>query len=114
MTDPAPKKAPSIASAKIEVWLAGVLMLLAFAVGFLLHGVINQPTSPAQPQPITGVPAGSIPGPLTNSQLQGGLPAGHPNLVTGQTGSGLPQASPTKSAGSKNSGNGKNNNKNSP
>ena len=97
MKDPAPEKGPSIAMAKIEVWLAGVLMILAFAVGFLVRGVTNEPSAPAQQQPITGVP-----GALTDSQVQGGtLPPGHPAVVPGQTVPGVTGASPTKAGGNK-------------
>ena len=105
MTDAATKKTPSLATAKIEVWLAGVLMIIAFAVGFLLHGITNEPSAPQQ-QPITGVVPAA---PLTDSQLQGGLPLNHPEVAPGQTGTGVPSASPTKDGGN-NQGNGNNNN----
>ena len=110
MTNTAPEKSPSFAMAKIEVWLAGVLMILAFAVGFLLHGVISEPTAPAV-QPISGLPGGIVPaGPLTGDQLQGQLPPNHPEVAPGQTGTGVPTASPTKVGGNKDTGSGNNNN----
>lgn len=107
MNDQAPDKAPSLANAKVEVWLAGVLMIIAFAVGFALHGLVNEPGTPAQQQPITGAPAGGVvpAAPLTDAQLQGGLPAGHPEVVPGQTGAGAPSASPTKDGHNKNNDN---------
>ena len=105
-TQTSENKTPSIATAKIEVWLAGVLMLLAFAVGFLLHGVTNPPSTPAPVQPITGLPGGVVPaGPLTNNQLQGGLPPNHPEVVPGQTVPGAPAPSTTGGG----NGNGNNN-----
>lgn len=112
MTDTEPDKVPSFATAKIEVWLAGVLMIVAFAVGFVLHGVTNEPAAPAT-QPITGVPAGGVipAAPLTDSQLQGGvLPPNHPEVAPGQTGTDVPTASPSKAGGTKDKGNDNNNN----
>lgn len=107
MTDAATKKTPSLATAKIEVWLAGVLMILAFAVGFLLHGVTSEPAAPAVQQPISGVPAGAIvpAGPLTDSQLQGGMPANHPEVAPGEAVPGAPVASPTKDKNGNNNNN---------
>jgi len=109
MTDSRDKKAPSIAMAKIEVWLAGVLMIIAFAVGFLLHGITNEPAAPVPQQPIPGLQGGIVPaGPLTGDQLQGGLPANHPEVAPGQTGA---DPSPTTGgSGNKDTGNGNNNN----
>jgi hypothetical protein len=109
MTDSKDTEAPSFAMAKIEVWLAGVLMILAFAVGFLLHGVTSEPAAPAVQQPISGLPpAGIVPAaPLTESQLQGGMPANHPAVAPGQTVPGAPVASPTKDKNG--NGNGNNN-----
>lgn len=115
MSESSDKKAPSIATAKIEVWLAGVLMILAFAVGFLLHGVTNTPSTPAPVQPVSGLPGGIVPaGPLTNSQLQGGLPPNHPEVIPGQTVPGAPLSSPTKSGNGGGSGGGSGGNNNNP
>ena len=77
------QKPPSALTAKVEVWLAGVLMLIAFAVGFVVRGVAsdNSTPAPATDQQLTGTTNGIVPAPpLTDQQLQAGLPAGHPAL----------------------------------
>ena len=113
MTNSGDKKTSSMATAKIEVWLAGVLMLIAFFVGFLLHGVTSEPAAPTQLQPVTGLQGGIVPaGPLTSDQIQGQLPANHPEVAPGQTAPGAPDASPSTGGGNKDQGNGNNNNNN--
>jgi len=88
-----PTKRPSGAGAalrtRVELWIAIMFMVVAFGAG-LTVGVLAQPKE----QPIVGVTTGGItqPGtggivapPLSDDQLNQGLPAGHPSL-TGATG----------------------------
>lgn len=70
---------------RIELWIALVFMALAFAAGVVIRGMAQSPepavgvgppttTIPGAPQP------GGEPPPLTEEQIQGGLPQGHPDL----------------------------------
>lgn len=85
----APEKAGAAAmKARIEVWLAAILMVISFAVGFVVRGVTTEEPAPATiEQQAPGLPQGVIPAPpLTDSQLNGGqLPAGHPGVDSGNT-----------------------------
>ncbi len=93
---------------RIELWIAVVFMVLAFAAG-LAVGVLAEPnaTTPVVGvgQTTTGVPGSSnLAPPLTDEQLQQGLPPGHPGLTGGdQSGKGS-NASSGDGNGSKGSG----------
>jgi len=82
-----------IARTKVELWLVVIFMALAFGAGIAVMVMYEEP------QPVVGVqqPAGQFPQapPLTDEQIQGGLPTGHPNLGagTGPTGAVGEQAS---------------------
>jgi hypothetical protein len=70
---------------RIELWVAIVVMALAFGAGMAVRvAATNQPASSAAVttiDPGTGIAAP----PLTDEQIQEGLPAGHPDLSGGQT-----------------------------
>lgn len=89
-TDQAPSGGlRSVLRARIELWLVVLFMALAFGAGVLVAALYQEepPT-----QPVVGVqPPGSFPvaPPLTDQQLQQGLPPGHPDIgATGPTGAG--------------------------
>jgi len=74
-----------IARTKVELWLVVIFMALAFGAGIAVMVMYEEP------QPVVGVqqPAGQFPQapPLTDEEIQGGLPSGHPDLgATGATG----------------------------
>jgi hypothetical protein len=75
-----------IARTKVELWLVVIFMALAFGAGIAVMVMYEEP------QPVVGVlqPAGQFPQapPLTDEEIQGGLPTGHPDLggATGATG----------------------------
>jgi hypothetical protein len=75
-----------IARTKVELWLVVIFMALAFGAGIAVMVMYEEP------QPVAGVqqPVGQFPQapPLTDEQIQGGLPTGHPDLSggTGATG----------------------------
>lgn len=87
---------------QIELWLVVLFMALAFGAGILITALYEEPTSP-----VVGIqdPTGQVVAPpLTDDQIQGGLPSGHPDLggatgATGETG-----AEDGKDAGSANGG----------
>jgi len=80
---------------RVELWIAILFMVVAFGAG-LTVGVLAQPKE----APVVGIGTGGIqaPGsslggvapPLSDEQLQQGLPSGHPSLTgpTGATGGG--------------------------
>lgn len=75
-----------IARTKVELWLVVIFMALAFGGGIAVMVMYEEP------QPVVGVqqPVGQFPQapPLTDEEIQGGLPTGHPDLDggTGATG----------------------------
>jgi hypothetical protein len=70
---------------RVELWIAVVCMALAFGAGIALSGVSQPASSPAS---TTAVDAGTFPfaPPLTDQQIEQGLPAGHPGLADEQIG----------------------------
>lgn len=73
----------------VELWLVVVFMALAFGAGIVVTALYEEP----QAEPVVGVQSttGQIAPPLTDDQIAGGLPSGHPDLggtagVTGATG----------------------------
>jgi len=79
----------AVLRARIELWLVVLFMALAFGAGVLVTALYQE--EPAT-QPIVGVQQpGSFPiaPPLSDEQLQQGLPPGHPDIdATGPTGAG--------------------------
>jgi len=63
---------------KVELWLAVVFMMLAFGAGIVVRGMSEQPAQPA----VGVAPVGQLPvaPPLTQEQIEQGLPPGHPDL----------------------------------
>jgi hypothetical protein len=66
----------------VTVVIAGLLMVISLLVGAIIGFLMGGSASPV----VSGVPAasapagatGTEPGPLTNEQIQGGMPSGHP------------------------------------
>ncbi len=80
----------AVLRARIELWLVVLFMALAFGAGVLVTALYEE--EPAT-QPVVGVQQpGSFPiaPPLSDEQLQQGLPPGHPDIggATGPTGGG--------------------------
>jgi hypothetical protein len=69
---------------RVELWLVVVFMALAFGAGIVVTAMYDEPAPVVGVQDTTGV----IAPPLTDDQIAGGLPSGHPDLgaVTGATG----------------------------
>ena len=89
----------SVVGARVRLWVVVVLMALSFAGGFVIRGLAQPP--PVQ-QPAMGVeqpfPIAPAP-PLSDSQIQGGLPPGHPSV-------GPPSEKQTQAAQKKNENSG--------
>lgn len=83
-----PRKAPW--KTKVQLWVAVALMAVGFAGGFLARGIGSQPSAPTTGSGQTStLPGGGAPGgagelapPLTEDQLNQGLPPGHPVVGT--------------------------------
>lgn len=69
----APPGVGSLLRIKVELWLAALLMAVAFGAGFLVQTLGSAGTG-AAPVGQTMAPA------LTDEQMQGGLPPGHPTI----------------------------------
>ena len=76
----------------VHLWLVIVLMAMSFGAGVIVRTmaepVVEQVAPPVQPQ--AGYPVAP---PLTDEEIQQGLPTGHPGLTgaTGATGAGAGQ-----------------------
>ena len=70
---------------RVELWVVIVFMALAFGAGIVVTAMYDE-----SPEPVVGFqqPAGQVPiaPPLTDQDIQGGLPSGHPD-IGGETGS---------------------------
>lgn len=78
---------------RVELWVVVVFMALAFGAGIVVTAMYEEPQ-----EPVVGFqqPAGQLPvaPPLTDQDIQGGLPSGHPDVggatgasgITGATG----------------------------
>ena len=80
MTETRPTAGASVAKVKIEAWLAAVLMVVSFGVGFVVRAVVTEDQQPAPiEQQVPGMPPGLIQEapPLAPDQLTGELPEGH-------------------------------------
>lgn len=70
----------------VQLWLAVVLMAMSFGAGVIVKAMAEPPATPAigTQQPVQQILAP----PLTDQQIQGDLPSGHPDLSGGGSGSG--------------------------
>lgn len=70
---------------RVELWLVVVFMALAFGAGIVVTAMYEEPADP-----VVGITdtTGQLAPPLTDDQIAGGLPSGHPDLgaATGATG----------------------------
>lgn len=83
----------------VELWLVVVFMALAFGAGIVITALYEEP---AEPVVGVGQTGGFVAPPLTDDQINQGLPSGHPDLgaATGATGaSGATGATGTTGAG---------------
>ena len=79
MTETRPTQGTSVAKVKIEAWLAAVLMVVSFGVGFVVRAVVTEEQQPVPiEQQVPGMPEGIVQAPpLAPDQLTGELPEGH-------------------------------------
>ena len=63
----------------VSLWIVVVLMAMSFGAGVIVK-TIAEPTTPATTAPQLATDFGSIAPPLTDDQLTGQLPEGHPDL----------------------------------
>jgi len=82
---------------RVELWVVVVFMALAFGAGVIVTALYEEPAA----EPVVGFqnPTGQVPiaPPLTDQEIQGGLPSGHPD-VGGTTGSTGATGAPAESA----------------
>ncbi len=97
----------------IELWIAVIFMALAFVGGVTIGVLAEQREQPAVGvAPVSQLPAGQFTAapPLTEEQIQQGLPPGHPDLSggpadtggSGTSGSGGDRSSQQEQSGGKN------------
>ena len=88
----------------VQLWLAVVLMAMSFGAGVIVKAMAEPPAAPAigTQQPVGQVLAP----PLTDQQIQGGVPSGHPDLSGGGTGTGSGGGTGSGSGGGTGSGSG--------
>lgn len=73
---------------RIELWLAVVFMTLAFTAGIVVRGMTETPSQPAVGvMPAEQIQMPTAP-PLTEEQIQQGLPPGHPTVGDQSQGTG--------------------------
>jgi hypothetical protein len=74
---------------RIELWLVVLLMVLAFGAGLTVGVIGQQEPRPSVGATTIGQGSGPLPvaPPLTDEQIQQGLPPGHPDL-SGDQGTG--------------------------
>ncbi len=77
---------------KVELWMALLFATLAFGAGVVVRSLAEPPAAPA-PAVAPAGPAFGFPAapPLTEEQLQQGLPPGHPDV--GGVGGSAPEGS---------------------
>ena len=86
---------------RIELWLAVVFMAIAFAAGFTIRAMSDPPPPQAPVADLAPAPLPPIfAPPLSDEQLQQGLPSDHPELPTvGEGGSAEETGGGTDGAG---------------
>ncbi len=77
----------SVLRVRIELWLVVVFMALAFGAGIVVTALYDEPAA-SSVAGIQGSTGSLVAPPLTDDQIAGGLPSGHPGLsgATGATG----------------------------
>ncbi len=101
---PVPVAAAQGDSQNVSLWVASVLAICTFVVGFvagaIVYGGSAQQASEPIPSGTTGLPGGTPAAPLTQDQLKKGLPQGHPS-IPGQTPGGSTTTAPKSKKTSK-------------
>lgn len=86
---------------QIELWLVVLFMALAFGAGILVTALYEEPSTAV----VGGDTNGQITAPpLSDEQIQGGLPSGHPDIGGATGATGATGAEDGKGAGSTNGG----------
>ncbi len=88
---------------RVELWLVVVFMALAFGAGIVVTAMYDEPAPVVGVQDTTG--QFPVAPPLTDDQIAGGLPSGHPDLsaatgTTGATGATGANSGPGQNGGS--------------
>ena len=76
----------AVLRARVDLWLVVALMAMAFGAGVIVKTLAEPPAAPAISTQNGSV--GTLAPPLTDQQIQNGLPAGHPDLTGGGGGTG--------------------------
>ena len=86
---------------RVELWVVVVFMALAFGAGIVVTAMYED-----SPEPVVGIQGGQVPiaPPLTDQDLSGGLPSGHPDIGGATGASGITGATGQSAAGSQGSG----------
>ena len=77
----------AVAKVRIELWLVVIVMAMSFGAGVIVKSLSEPPATPAVSTTQTGG-LGTLAPPLTDQQIQNGLPADHPDYTNGDGGQG--------------------------
>jgi uncharacterized membrane protein YgcG len=78
----------AVLRARVDLWLVVALMAMSFGAGVIVKTLAEPPAAPAVS---TSQGFGTLAPPLTDQQIQNGLPADHPDFTNGGSGSGSGQ-----------------------
>ena len=76
-----------VLKARVDLWLVVALMAMSFGAGVIVKTLAEPPAAPAISTTQTGG-LGTVAPPLTDQQIQNGLPADHPDFTGGGQGGG--------------------------
>lgn len=71
----------AVLKARVDLWLVVALMAMSFGAGVIVKTLAEPPAAPAVSTTQTGL--GTLAPPLTDQQIQNGLPADHPDFTNG-------------------------------
>ena len=77
----------AVAKVRIELWLVVIVMAMSFGAGVIVKTLSEPPAQPAVSTTQTGG-LGTLAPPLSDQQIQNGLPADHPDFTDGTGGQG--------------------------
>lgn len=72
----------------VSLWIVVVMMAMSFGAGVIVKAIAEPTTSPVTTTTLPTNPGQIIAPPLTDDQIAGGMPSGHPDLSEDGSGGG--------------------------